>query len=54
MLLYDDLLTLEKEKPINVALVCAGFMGIGITEVISGAPGMKIVAISYKEISKAQ
>ena len=53
MLLYDDLTNLDKEKQIKVALVGAGFMGIGITEMVAGTPGMEIVAISDKDISKA-
>ena len=53
MLLYNDLISLKDENQIRVALVGSGFMGIGITEMVAGTPGMQIVAISDKELSRA-
>ncbi|RKY03643.1 MAG: NAD(P)-dependent oxidoreductase [Spirochaetes bacterium] len=53
MLLYDDLANLSKENPIKVALVGAGFMGLGIAEMIASTPGMDLVAISDIQLSRA-
>ena len=54
MFLYDELLAIEKERSIHVALIGSGFMGVGIAEAIAGTPGMKIVAISDKDMPRAQ
>jgi len=55
MQLFDELQKLSSEKKdIRVGLVGAGFMGKGIVEVIDSVPGMDVVAISDKDIEKAE
>lgn len=54
MIIYDALKSMESEKrSIKVGLVGAGFMGSGIVEVIEGAPGMEVVAVSDIDMGKA-
>ncbi|MBN2325217.1 MAG: NAD(P)-dependent oxidoreductase [Spirochaetes bacterium] len=51
MLLYEDLCALD--RPIRVGLVGAGFMGKGIVEAVEYAPGMEVVAVCDKDLSRA-
>ena len=54
MFLYDTLKAREAAgKTILVGLVGAGFMGQGIVEVVECVPGMKVIAVSDKELEKA-
>lgn len=52
MYLYEELKNLD--RPIRIALIGAGFMGQGIAEVVSSTPGMELVAISDKDIKRAE
>ncbi len=52
MYIYDDLQSLE--RPINIALIGAGFMGQGIAETLFYTPGMKVVGISDIDIKRAE
>ena len=52
MYLYEELNNLD--RPIRIALIGAGFMGQGIAEVVSSTPGMELVAISDKDIKRAE